>query len=270
MSGTSARTLVVDGVARTYVLHAGGAKAGRALVLMLHGWGGNGVEIEHRTRGGFDRIADREGAVVAYPDALGDKPRWNDGWPASPGDPPPDDLRFLEVLIDALVAELGVDRGRVFAAGFSNGASMVYRLACERPELVAAAAPVAGGMSPAVASACPGGRPVSIIAMHGTADPMVPFDSAVRNDLATWVRRDRCPTMPRSAPLPDVDPNDGTTTRVDTYEPCADGSAVTFYEIAGGGHAWPGGESKWGRGPVPRDFDAADVIWDFFQRHARR
>jgi polyhydroxybutyrate depolymerase len=147
---------------------------------------------------------------------------------------------------------------------------MAYRLACERPDLVAAVATVAGGMSASVASQCPGDATVSVIGMHGTADPLVPLDSAIRNDLATWVRRDRCPSTPRSSPLPDLAPDDGTTTRVDTYGPCADGAAVTFYEIAGGGHAWPGGTSKIGRGAVSRDFDAAEVIWDFFQKHARR
>jgi pimeloyl-ACP methyl ester carboxylesterase len=97
-------------------------------------------------------------------------PRWNDGWPTAPGDEPPDDLRFLAALIDALVAELGVDRGRVFAAGFSNGASIVYRLACERPELVAAAAPVAGAL-PRQASRCAGIRRRTSTVLARPAEP---------------------------------------------------------------------------------------------------
>ena len=277
LAGTSVRHLTVDGVERTYLLHVGGSGVrDRPLVLVLHGWRGNAVGVERRTRGTFDKLADRDSAVVAYPEALGD-PRWNDGW-ASRGSSTPDDVAFLAALIDTLVEEWRIDRRRVYAAGFSNGASMVYRLACERPGLVAAVAPVSGTMSDPVAAACAskgggaGGPPVSVIGMQGTDDPLVPFDGRQENDLRTWVRRNACPQAPRPSRMPDTDPGDGTTTRVELYAPCAAGTAVAFYIIEGGGHAWPGGEATWSlknRGTTPRDFDAADLIWDFFQTHPR-
>jgi polyhydroxybutyrate depolymerase len=271
--GTSARQLVVGGVARSYLLHVGGpAKAGRPLVLVLHGLTGSGAAIHSRTRGTFDRLADRDGAVVVYPDALGDPHRWSEGYPAGDGPPPPDDVGFLSALVDALVAELGVDRKRVFAAGLSNGAAMVYRLACERPDLVAAVAPVAGYIRFEVARTCARGAPVSIIAMHGTEDPIAPIEQWVREGVAMWRKRDACPAEAAASRLPDSDPSDGTQTRVDLFAPCADGTAVALYTIEGGGHAWPGGTAPWGwrsRGRTPSDFDAAVVIWDFFQRHPR-
>ncbi len=273
-SGTSERRLVVGGVTRTYLLHAGGtARPGRPLVFVLHGLGGDGAEIEWRTKGTFDKLADHDGAVIIYPDALGDPHRWNEGGQAPPGAAPPDDLGFLSALIDSAVSELGVDRKRVFAAGFSDGASMVYRLACERPDLVAAVAPVSGGMPPEVARACGRVAPVSIIGMHGTGDPIAPFEQPIRDGIAAWARRDGCPTAPTSSQLPDLDPNDGTRTRVDLFAPCAAGTGVAFYTIEGGGHAWPGGASVWGlrrRGNTPHDFDAGSAIWDFFGQHPRK
>jgi polyhydroxybutyrate depolymerase len=272
LPGTTERQLVVGGVARRYLLHAGGpARPGRALVLVLHGWGGSAAAMERRTKGTFDALAERDGAVVVYPEALGDPRRWNDGW-YMPG-AQPDDVAFLAALVDTAVAQLGVDRRRVFAAGLSNGAGMVYRLACERPQLVAAVAPVSGTMPPDLVRACARGAPVSIIGMHGTEDPVVPFDAQVRDGVSAWTARDRCPAQPRSARLPDADPSDGTETRVDTFGPCADGTEVAFYTIEGGGHAWPGGASPLRfrpRGRTPRDFDAGASIWEFFQRHARR
>jgi polyhydroxybutyrate depolymerase len=274
MAGTSERQLVVDGVTRRYLLHAAGAaKPGRSLVLVLHGWGGSAPRMEHRTRGTFDRLADRDGAVVAYPAALGRPSRWNDGWNMGRrGVTPPDDVRFLSALIDTLVAEFGVDRNQVFAAGLSNGASMVYRLACERPELVAAVAPVSGGMPAHLVRASAQGAPVSILGMHGTDDPLVPFDQSIRDGVSAWVKRDGCPAQPSSSRLPDSDPSDGTQTRVDAYAPCASATEVAFYTIEGGGHAWPGGDPPWfrRRGRTARDFDAGVVIWDFFQKHRRR
>jgi polyhydroxybutyrate depolymerase len=267
-SGTTQREIVVAGVTRTYLFHAGGEeKPGRPLILVLHGWRGSADGIQRRTRGAFDRLADRDGAIVVYPQALGD-PRWNDGDGPQAG--APDDVGFLAALIAAAVSEQGVDRTRVFATGLSNGARMVYRLACERPELMAAAAPVSGGMAAAVARACPRGAPVAMLVMHGTGDPIVPFGDWIGRDVETWVRRDGCPAAARTSLLPDADPNDGTTTRVALHEPCAAGTAVALWTIEGGGHQWPGGASRWRNGNTARDFDAAEVIWDFFKQHPRR
>ena len=47
---------------------------------------------------------------------------------------------------------------------------------------------------------------------------------------------------------------------------------MAFYTIEGGGHTWPGGDTPFAfrsRGATARDFDAAAVIWDFFQKHPR-
>jgi polyhydroxybutyrate depolymerase len=272
-SGTSERRMVVGGVTRTYLLHASGpARPGRALVFVLHGLGGTGAGVEWRTKGTFDTLGDRDGAVVIYPEALGDPRRWNAGWDAPSGAGLSDDLGFFSALIDMAVAELGVDRKRVFAAGFSDGASMVYRLGCERPDLVAAVAPVSGGMSPGVARACAHGGPVSIIGMHGTEDPIAPLEQPIHDGIAAWATRDGCPSVPSSSRLPDLDPHDGTQTRVHLFGPCGAGTSVVFYTIEGGGHAWPGGASVWGfrrRGNTPHDFDAGVAIWDFFLKHAR-
>jgi poly(3-hydroxybutyrate) depolymerase len=105
MAGTTERQLVVGGVTRKYLLHAGGEpKPGRPLVLVLHGWRGSAPGIARRTKGTFDRLADRDGAVVVYPQALGD-PRWNDGSNVAASATPPDDLGFLSAVVDALAAE---------------------------------------------------------------------------------------------------------------------------------------------------------------------
>lgn len=268
MLGTVERQLVVGGVTRSYLLHAGGAaKPGRPLVLVLHGRGGTAAAMEHRTRGTFDKLADRDDVVVAYPQALGSPSTWS-AWIQAPR---PDDVEFLSALIDSLVAAQGVDRRRVFAAGFSAGASMVYRLACERPDLVAAVAPISGTIPADVVPICAQNTtPVGIIGMQGTADSVVVLDNWVRDGVTAWARRDRCAADPISSRLRDADPTDGTETRVDVYDQCAAGTQVAFYTIEGGGHAWPGGETRLIGGATPRDFDAAELIWAFFQNHARR
>jgi polyhydroxybutyrate depolymerase len=271
--GARERILVLGDVARTYVLYAGRATKKSALVLVLHGLGGSGVAIEQRTRRTFDTLSDREGFVVVYPNALGG--RWHDSW-VEPDGPPGegvDDVAFLSELIDSLSAEYGIDPGRVYATGFSNGAGMVSRLACERENKIAAIAMVSGGMSHLAARRCRTGRAIPILVMHGTKDRIVPYDASVRELLPAWTTRDACPAPPEITYLPDTDPTDGTRVRVDRYGGCNESSEVILYAIEGGGHTWPGGDtwrSTAEAGATSRDFDAAAAIWDFFKRYPSR
>jgi polyhydroxybutyrate depolymerase len=228
--------------------------------------------VERRTNRTFDRLADREGFVVVYPDAEGG--RWNEGWPRTDGPlgrgDEIDDVGFLSALIDSVCKEFDVDPRRVYATGLSNGASMVYRLACERENKVAAIAPVAGGIADPVAKRCKDGRPVPLLVIHGTSDAIVPYEMAVPKNLAQWMQRDVCPTPPEIAYLPDVDENDGTRTRLEHHRQCKDDSEISLYVIEGGGHRWPGDDTVKPfahLGRYSRDFDAASVIWDFFKRH---
>ena len=55
-----------------------------------------------------------------------------------------DDVGFISALIEELVADYQVDPSRVSVTGFSNGAMMTFRLACELSGKIAAAAPYAG------------------------------------------------------------------------------------------------------------------------------
>ena len=75
-SGASSRTFSFGGASRTYVLYAPRVKLSKpALVLVLHGLYGDGAGIDWRTKRTFDTLADRDGFVVAYPDAL--EGQWN-------------------------------------------------------------------------------------------------------------------------------------------------------------------------------------------------
>jgi polyhydroxybutyrate depolymerase len=255
------------GASRTYVVYAPKVKLSKpALVLVLHGLYGDGASIELRTKRTFDTLADRDGFVVAYPDGLAGQ--WNTG---HPGETNSDDVGFLSALIDTLAAEFDVDPKRVYVTGLSKGAAMTYRLACERPNQITAIAPVAGGLSEGLMRSCAEAsrRPIPLLVMHGTADPIVPFDSGeLEGNVQYWIRRNGCTLTPVVTRLPDIDPADGARTRVDSYGNCKDGADVALYAIEGGGHHWPGGDQPLrGRGNFSRDFDAGVVIWDFFKQH---
>jgi phospholipase/carboxylesterase len=92
----------------------------------------------------------------------------------------------LAAWVDAAAAEYGFDRGRIVAAGFSNGANVAASLMLMHPETLAggvlfrAMVPFEPDRDPAL-----GGLPVLIGA--GRADPIVPAENSER--LAELLRR---------------------------------------------------------------------------------
>lgn len=261
------------GTTRTYRLYEPKTlNAKPALLLVLHGLKGSAEEIEARTRFSFDRLADRDGFIVVYPDAV--EGQWHSGHRGETATT--DDVGFLSALIESITKSYHVDPNRIYVSGFSNGASMSYRLGCERPDEIAAIAPVSGGLAEDLMPACAARshRPIALFAIHGTADPIVPFDSGeLEGNLAYWVRRNGCLTTPTVTRLPDTSPNDDTRTRVERYPNCRERADVVLYAIEGGGHRWPGGDEPFflqPHGKTSRDFDGATAIWDFLKAHTKR
>lgn len=273
--GNSRGELAFGGVQRTYQLHVpAGLDRPAGLVLNLHGAGLTGSEQAAITN--YDAVADRYGFVVAYPDGI--DLSWADGRGASiPDRQGVDDVGFLTALVDRLVHDYGIDPGRVFATGMSAGAFMANRLACDRADVVAAIAPVAGTLGSGVP--CAPSRPVAVLETHGTADPVVPFDGgpmqgrggasdavAAPAMASRWRDLDGCP--PPSVPTA----GDGTGVHRLVADGCAGGTEVAFVTIDGGGHTWPSGRFSLpveAVGSTTEAFNASDASGQFFAAHGR-
>ena len=80
--------------------------------------------------------------------------------------------RVLRGVLSHVESTLCVDQNRLFVTGYSNGAVMASVLACVDAAQVAAIAPVSGIANPAN---CKPSRPVSVVAFHGTSDPLIPY-----------------------------------------------------------------------------------------------
>ncbi len=273
------------GIRRTCLLHDPPSRRMGVpvpLVLALHGGGGSGLAMETVT--GLSVLSDRHGFVVAYPDAVGG--HWNDGRglrQLRSHREGVDDVGFMAALVGELARTRGVDTRRVYAAGISNGAIFCHTLAARRADLVAAVAPVIGGMVPSVAADFRPARPVSVIVVQCTADPLVPFGGGVvawnrgrivptAEAVRKWAEFDGCAAEPVREELPDLDPSDGMRVMRETYGGGREGSEVVLVTIEGGGHTWAGGvqylpERVIGR--TCRDVNASALIWEFFSRHPR-
>src|SRR6476660_3207614 len=111
---------------RSYILYTPrNAKPGAPLLFVFHGSGGDGESMRDVTGYEFDMLADRNGFLVIYPD--GYETTWND---CRKGSPQParlmniDDESFIEAMIGKEAVAHGIDRKRVFAAGWSNGGQL--------------------------------------------------------------------------------------------------------------------------------------------------
>lgn len=129
------------------------------------------------------------------------------------------DVRFISELIDALQSVYNIDPARIYANGMSNGGGMAFVLACTMSDRIAAVAMVAPAQS-LPTGWCKNTRPVPMIAFHGSADPIVPYDGGplgdpvnpvkpvfapVRDFVASWAERNLCSTSPvDSTVAPDV------------------------------------------------------------------
>ena len=149
LSGTLTRGIMtVGGLKRTYRTYVPrGLAKGAPLVVVMHGAGENGTLIRIETGYGFERLADEHGFVVVYPNA------YEGYWDVCTivGDVSAnglkiDDVGFLTGMADKLVSEIGVDPGRVYAAGSSRGGFMAFRLALEAPSRFRAVAAVSANV----------------------------------------------------------------------------------------------------------------------------
>jgi len=272
------QTVTVGGLEREYIVYAPKALAGPApLVLVFHGGGGNARSM---TRLGFNTLADKDGFVAAYPHAIDG--HWNDGRDAAlfrSQREKIDDVAFVRALVDAVAKQRPIDRSRVFATGVSNGGIFCHRLAADASDLVAAVAPVIGGMAEPVAKRFAPEHPVSLLVIQGDADPLVPIDGgyvarnrgrviATQDAVGRYLTLDGILGQPAKTALPDSAPNDGTTTSVTTYPPGPKGFRVQVYISHNGGHQWPGSAQRLPEalvGKTVEDFKATDVVWRFFQ-----
>ncbi|MFC5085829.1 alpha/beta hydrolase family esterase [Microvirga arabica] len=172
------RTVQVGDRERTYLAYVpANLPPGSPLVIVLHGSAMDGATMRRWTGYEFDRLADRDGFVVLYPD--GYKKNWNDcrrdaTYPARLENV--DDIGFIRVLIERFVSEKGVDPRKVFAFGYSSGGQMAHRLAIETPDMVAAVATAGANIPAPDNSLCPlEGRTARVMLVSGTDDPIVPF-----------------------------------------------------------------------------------------------
>lgn len=269
-------TLNHGGIERQYLVHVPRShdpNRPSALVFSFHG-GGSTMEIQANDRyHGLVAKAESAGYIAVFPNGYSRLPggrlaTWNAGSCCGPAvERNIDDVGFVRAMMSEITSRYNIDRDRVFANGFSNGAMFAYRLACEMSDTFRAIAPVSGTEG---VSECRPSRPVSVLHIHARDDDNVLFNGgagqssrtkvnfvSVPDTVARWVRRNRCePTARRVLDRPGA--------YCEAYAGCDGGSRVMLCVTERGGHAWPGGVKVMTGEPGSTALSATDISWDFF------
>lgn len=281
---TEVKLLGHGGRERSYRLHVPPRAADpAALVVVLHGGGGNAAQMERYSR--FSNLADGQGFLVAYPEGVDHG--WNDGRAGeftTAHRENVDDVGFVRAVVEDIARQHRLDRRKIYVTGISNGGFMSSRLGAEAADLFAAIAPVVAGIPKSWSEQLAPARPLSVLIVQGTEDPLVPYfggfvqvgrkqrgeliatDEAVRK----WCQVLGCATTAEAEAMPDNDADDGCRALRFCHTGGREGSEVVLLRVDGGGHTWPGSSQYLPKsviGPVCRDFDATAEIWKFFKRH---
>jgi len=289
--GANCRELNVDGYPRQFIVYVPATRpseAGAPVVFMFHGSSGDGEQFLRIS--GWREQADATGLVAVFPTGLRYRmldtgrriTKWNDGGLRTkidlrdrpvgyPSDAPfpADDVSFVDAMLADLDARLSVDRSRLYASGFSNGANFTARLAVERSGVFAATAFAAGELQELRMPE----RPIPMLMTLGTRDDRLlaqtgldelPLDPAAI--LAEPVLSDALRTHLAALGL---DPRDlavhaaphSTVLSWPADGPGGDGAEFHFVMLEGLEHRYPRA------GNNPAGFEAAPEFWRFFDAH---
>jgi polyhydroxybutyrate depolymerase len=270
----------VQGATRTYLVHLPKNYSSShkwPVVFVLHGGNDQGRGMDVVTH--FNDFADQQGIIAVYPEGL--NRGWDDGRVSRRLAPrTADDVGFISALTDKLEADYSVDGGRVYVTGISNGGFMSFRLGCDLAGRIAAIAPVAATFPIDLTNSCHPARPIPLLMINGTADPLVPYQGgeviadggkimAAEKSAEKWAQMNGCSSSPSIVTLPPKSA-DGLATRITRYTNCKFGADVELRSIEGGGHTWPGGFQYLPErliGETSREFSANEEIWKFFAAH---
>jgi polyhydroxybutyrate depolymerase len=290
--GLSEATITMDGVERRYLVHVPTDLSGppRALVLVLHGGGGEGLgvaEIGRHPLSVFREVADRELFIAVYPAGLigrDGNPSWNDCRSDNRAGSTADDVAFLAALINKVRNQYFLPRSRVFMTGGSNGGQMTLAFAAQRPDLVAGIATSSANLprNPAPGRCTTGaGEAVPALMSHGTADPAMPYLGGCVANLGGACNRgvvisaeDTAARWREQNGLARVEP-EKSTVDLDSRDP---GPADRFFypgpapfewwQLDGAGHSVPSVRVRVppsaASGRQNNDVEFAEIAWAFF------
>jgi polyhydroxybutyrate depolymerase len=186
-----------------------------------------------------------------------------------------DEEVFARELVKDIVSKACVDEKRIYTNGFSNGGMISQMVACKMGDVFAAAAPM-GSTLTISPSDCQPKRPIPLIMINGTSDPLVGYDApslaggiAFTEDTGLWAEHDGCTDQPETY----LSKGKATCKQ---YKQCKAGVEVAFCAVEGMGHCVPGMKKESPTNCLTKDgitlgmpnddIDAIQLSFDFLLR----
>lgn len=261
-------SILSGGIQRKFRLYKPNSYNGNTavpLVLNLHGYTSNATQQQFY--GNFMPIADTANFLIVHPEGtapLGSQ-FWNAGIAGSPND-----IAFLNALIDSLMLQYNIDPNAVYSCGMSNGGIMSYYMACLSNSKIAAIASVTGTMFNTWLNVIPG-RIVPVMEIHGTADNTVPYTGSTTNNMAPidtvlkrWRTHNACNSTSLITNVTNTNTTDGATAINYKFYNANGKAYVEHYKVNNATHTWPGAAIN--LGVTCMDFNASVEIWRFFRQ----
>jgi polyhydroxybutyrate depolymerase len=272
-------SITVDGRTRTYTLNLPPnyySSSNFSLVIAMHGGGGDAAQFESTSR--LTEKANASQFIVVYPEGVQSTGAlaartWNAGsccdYAVTNNI---NDVKFIGLLLDKLLASYKINSKKVYATGHSNGGMLSYRLACEIPDRIAAIAPNGCTM---VVAVCNPSRPVPVLHMHSVLDTKVPYQGGSGSGVGTstlhlpsldsvlnaWSLKNTCTTAAQVLV-------NNSSYKFTKWSACTNGVTIQYYLTQDGGHGWPGGLPGGPFSDTPSTvINANDLLWEFFQQY---
>ena len=240
------------------------------LLVVLHGFGVSSSLLI--AKAALNQVADAKKFAYLAPEGSRDS-LGRTFWNASPSccdleHHAPNDLKRLRELLDFNLKNAAIDPERVFLIGYSNGGFMAERLACDVSDHLAGIISVAGAAAGSDVPCAPT-TPLSILEIHGDADPVVHYQGGVvfdRTDMAphasapdsvkVWAQRLGCAGEAHHVGNADLEPYvAGSETEMQRFEGCH--GTVELWTVHGGGHY------------VALQPPAIEAMWNFMVAHPK-
>ena len=241
------------------------------LVFVLHGSGGNGIEMMKPALN-LEEIADKEQVFLVYPD--GYKNYWNECRKAATSAANLENINeqaFFDSLILYFTKNYQVNGRRFFAIGLSGGGHMAYKLALTMPAKCKGISAIVANLPDSANLDCAQSkRPVAVMITNGTKDPVNPYlggqmmvnGNSFGGVLSTeqtfnyWATLAGYKGEPVVKQLPDRDTTNAQTITQFTFKTKGK-PEVTLFQVTGGTHSFPG------------DMDVFINSWAFFKRQMK-
>ncbi len=239
-----------------------------SIMFVMHGSGGSAVNMLSKTIL-LESVAAKEKLLIVYPN--GYQHYWNECRKYSTAAANKENINeaaFFTAMINYFEKKYGVSKNKIFAAGFSGGGHMAYKLAFTIPGQIKAIAAIVANMPDSASCDCTlAGIAKQVLIVNGTDDNTNPYNGgemfvnnssfgvvrSTQNTFAYWASLAGYKGEPQKTILPDADTADHKIIeRFSFYK--KNKPAVALLKVVGGHHDYP------------NDIDVYMYAWNFFKR----